>query len=228
MPRIARAVAVGVPHHVTQRGNHRQDVFFTPDDYAVYLHWLAEYATKYQLRIWACCLMPNHVHLVVTPEREDTLARTMQAVQSRFTQRLNSRLHWHGHLWQGRFFSAPLDEYYFWHALRYVERNPVRAGLVARAETYPWSSAAAHCGVAPTNLLAPLPAETLMGADGWSAWLAGAEGEAILSLRAATSSGRPCGTLAFVEQMSSALGRPLQAPQRGRPRKTPLRSDAEE
>ena len=107
----------------------------------LYLQWLAAYKEKYHLRIWAYCLMTTHMHLVATPEQETSLALTMQALHSRYTQRQNFLFHWVGHLWQGRFFSAPLDETYFWHAIRYVERNPVRAGLVERAEDYPWSRA---------------------------------------------------------------------------------------
>ncbi len=219
MPRIARAVAVGVPHHVTQRGNHRQDVFFSPEDHQVYLQWLAEYAAKYNVSIWAYCLMLNHIHLVVTPNSPNALAHTMQAVQSRFTQRQNNQFHWEGHLWQGRFFSAPLDDSYFWHAIRYVERNPCRAKLVDRAEDYRWSSAAAHCGLVTDQILSPIIGEPAMTEVEWSDWLAGDEGDEIRLLRAATDSGNACGGPDFIARLSSIIGRPLQVKPRGRPKK---------
>jgi putative transposase len=219
MPRIARAIAVGVPHHLTQRGNHRQDVFFTPDDRALYLRWLAEYTEKYQVRLWAYSLMTNHLHLVATPEQELSLALVMRALHSRYTQRQNVLHHWSGHLWQGRFFSTPLDERYFWRAIKYVERNPVRAGLVARAEDYPWSSAGAHCGLATNPLLAALPPEPWLGPDGWSGWLAEEDADDLLCLRAATASGRPCGSPAFITSLTALVGRSMQAQPRGRPRK---------
>lgn len=218
MPRIARAIAIGVPHHLTQRGNHQQDVFFTPEDRVLYLQWLREYAQKYQMRLWAYCLMTNHLHLVTTPDDDLSLALTMRSLHSRYTQRQNAVHRWTGHLWQGRFASAPLDESYFWRAIRYVERNPVRAGLVARAEDYPWSSAAAHCGLADNPLLEPLPAENFIRQSEWSRWLSGEDGEDLPVLRAATASGRPCGAPDFIERVSTLIGRPLHA-KRGRPRK---------
>ena len=121
----------------------------------------------------------------------------------------------------GTFFSAPLDECYFWRAIRYVERNPVRAGLVERAEDYIWSSAAAHCGLVNNPLLEPLPTENCISSEGWSAWLTVEDvADDLKLLRAATSSGRPCGSQEFVEEMETLLGRPLQAKPRGRPRKS--------
>jgi len=185
----------------------------------VYLHWLAEYAARYQLCIWAYCLMTNHIHLVVTPSFDLALARTMQAVQSRYSSRMNKEYHWNGHLWQGRFFSCPLDESYFWQAIRYVERNPLRARITERAEEYRWSSAAAHCGLVTDPLLAPLPAENMIAPDGWSGWLDGEDGDELLILRAGTLSGRPCGSPDFVENLSTVMGRSLHAKPRGRPRK---------
>ena len=218
MPRIARAVAVGVPHLITQRGNHRQDIFFSSEDRQVYLQWLAEYAAKYAVDIWAYCLMSNHIHLVATPNMPLGLAQTMRAVQSRFTQRQNRQFHWTGHLWQGRYFSAPLDESYCWHAIRYVERNPLRAKLVERAEDYPWSSAAAHCGLVTVPVLSPITIDHMLTTAGWSDWLAGDDGDEMLTLRAATASGNACGGSDFVERLSTIIGRPLQVKPRGRPK----------
>ena len=200
----------------------------TATDREVYLAYLRRYSEEYGLQIWAYCLMTNHIHLVATPDQENALSFTLKALHSRYTQRQNFLHHWAGHLWQGRFFSTPLDESYFWRAMRYVERNPVRAGLVERAEDYRWSSAAAHCGLVNTTLLEPLPAENIISSEGWSGWLAGEDvADDLLLLRAATASGRPCGSQEFVEELETLLGRYLQAKPRGRPRKSQSLLDAD-
>ena len=145
MPRQARTVFAHLPHHITQRGNRREDVFFTNTDRQMYLSWLKDYCDQHKVDILAYCLMTNHVHLVAVPSTEKGLQDVLKPLHMRFAQRLNRQRGWTGHVWQGRFFSSPLDEPYMWAAIRYVERNPVRARLVRRAENYPWSSAAAHC-----------------------------------------------------------------------------------
>ena len=146
MPRMARVVIPGVPHHVTQRGNRGEEVFFCDDDRRRYLDLLAKYGAKHGLAVHAYCLMTNHVHLVVVPETAESLAAALKPLHLRHAQELNHRLNISGILWQGRFHSTPLDERHFWAAVRYVERNPVRTGMVEHAWDYPWSSAAAHCG----------------------------------------------------------------------------------
>jgi len=127
MPRIARAVVEGVPYHVTQRGNRREDTFFDDEDRQKYLEWLPEYSGKHGLKIWAYCLMTNHVHLIAVPQKRDSLERVMRPLHTRYAQYINRKNRWSGHLWQGRFFSSALDERYLWAAIRYVEGNPVRA-----------------------------------------------------------------------------------------------------
>lgn len=149
MSRVARIVVPGFAHHVTQRGNRRADVFETDEDRHAYLRFLTQYADKHGLSVWAYCLMTNHVHLVVVPEREDSLAKALRDAHTVYAMRFNTRTRLSGHVWQGRFYSCPMDETHLWTAVRYVERNPVRAGLVSRAEDYPWSSAPAHCGDCP-------------------------------------------------------------------------------
>ena len=144
MPRIARVTVPGIPHHVTQRGNRRQPVFFKNGDRQSYLHILSEQSKRYGVAIWAYCLMDNHVHFIAVPEEIDSLARTFGEAHRRYTWNINQREGWTGYLWQGRFASFPLDESYLIATIRYVERNPVEAGLVTRAEDYRWSSAAAH------------------------------------------------------------------------------------
>ena len=113
----------GVPHHVTQRGNRRQKTFFTKEDYSAYLNLMADWCGQFGVEIWAYCLMPNHVHLIAVPEREDSLAQAIGEAHRRYTRRINFRKGWRGHLWQGRFSSYPMDDVYLMAAVRYVELN---------------------------------------------------------------------------------------------------------
>ena len=213
MPRIARVVVPGLPHHVTQRGNRRADVFLCDRDRRRYLSMLAGYKARYGLRVWAYCLMTNHVHFVAVPDAADSLGRTLRDTHQAYASWLNRRLGESGHLWQGRFFSCVLDDAHLWAAVRYVERNAVRAGLVARAEDWPWSSAAAHCGLRGDPLLSPVEMPWLV-AD-WSAYL-GEEDEAEReAIRQQTRTGRPCGSGAFLDHLASTRGRILRPRKRG-------------
>jgi len=144
MARIARAVAPGIPHHITQRGNRWQETFFGAEDYQAYIGLMREWCGYWKVEVWAYCLMPNHVHLIAVPPSEDGLRRAIGEAHRRYTRRVNFREGWRGHLWQGRFASYPLDEPYLLAAARYIEQNPVRAGLAGTPWEYPWSSAAAH------------------------------------------------------------------------------------
>ncbi len=197
MSRTARIVVPGLPHHLTQRGNRGQPVFFTDRDRQRYLVWLAEGAARYGLRVWAYCLMTNHVHLVVVPTGAHSLARALSLAHTKYAQALNAENGWDGHLWQGRFFSCALDDEHLWSAVRYVERNPVRAGLVEHASQYAWSNAPAHCGSRADPALAPdLP--LLRQIDDWPAWLEESEDVVVLDrIRDCTASGRPCGGETF-------------------------------
>lgn len=171
MPRRARLVVPGLPCHVTHRGNRRGETFLTEGDRRDYLSRLAGTADHHGVAIWAYCLMSNHVHLIVCPSEPDSLARTIREVHGEHARRIHRREGWSGHLWANRYYSVVLDPVHLWAAVRYVEQNPVRAGLVDRAEAYLWSSAAAHCGLTPPGPLAadrPFPGPV---AD-WSSWLA--------------------------------------------------------
>ncbi|MCE5229843.1 transposase [bacterium] len=235
---MARIVLPGVPYHVTHRGNERRDVFFCDRDRQLYLADLAVWANDAELSVWGYCLMSNHVHLLVVPRRADSLARAVGMVHQRHARRVHAPRGWTGHLWANRFHSTPLDESHLWTAVRYIELNPVRAGLVARAEDWPWSSAAAHLtggGQAGAPLLAPerpfggVQRHPLDGRPiGWAAWLAMAlegEDEAMERLRQATNTGRPCGDEAFTESIEARLGRSVGARRRGR---KPTRREDEE
>ena len=220
MPRIARVVVPGLPHHVTQRGNRRDVVFFSDDDRRRYLQLLLEYSVKHELEILAYCLMTNHVHLVGIPARADSLSLVMKPLDLRYSQHVNWTQAISGHLWQGRFFSCPLDEEHLWAAIRYVERNPVRARIVRRAENYAWSSAAAHCGMREDPILSRLPRGRPAKSEAWSAWLAEGEDPKMLAkLRLCTRTGRPAGGKRFIAELEARLGRRLAPKRVGRPRK---------
>jgi putative transposase len=218
MPRTPRVVVPGVPHHVTQRGNRGADVFLDDDDYQQYLLWLHQYADKHRLKVWAYCLMTNHIHLVVVPESPTALAATMRPLQMRHAQALNARQQAGGHVWHSRYFSCAMDDDHLVAAVRYVERNPVRAGLVDRAGSYPWSSAPGHCRLRQDPFVeADMP--LLARVSRWSEWLSDEDLRATERLRAQTMKGLPCGTQEFVDRMAEALGRPLLDRPRGRPKK---------
>lgn len=217
MPRVSRAIAVGYPHHVTQRGNYRQTVFAEESDYARYLELLADFCPKYGLDIWAYCLMPNHIHMVGVPGRQESLARLFNTVHMLYAQYFNRKRNATGHLWQGRFFSCILDERHLYAAVRYVEMNPVRSGLAETPQEYPWSSAKAHItGVHDPILSAGcFLNETIKD---WARYLGtDSDQEATGHLIKATKIGRPCGGEDFVKKMEEFLDRRLTARPRGRP-----------
>ena len=219
MPRVSRAVAVGYPHHITQRGNYRQTVFAEVADYTRYVETLAVFAPKYGLDIWAWCLMPNHIHIVGVPGSQDSLARTFNTTHMLYSQYFNRKRNATGHLWQGRFFSCVLDEQHLYAAVRYVERNPVRSGIVAVAQDYPWSSARAHVTGTDDPLLSGhcFLSDTVAG---WANYLGEDQGqEDVDNVIKATRIGRPCGNEEFVKQMERVLNRRLTASPRGRPGK---------
>jgi len=218
MARLPRTVIPGVPHHVTQRGNFRQDVFESDLDRALYLEWIALYAAKSGLDIWAYCLMSNHVHFVAVPHQPDSLARTFNQGHMRYSQYVNRRNRRTGHVWQGRFFSCALDELHTYRAIRYVERNPVRAGMVAKAEDYPWSSARAHV-TGESNTLLQDNNWFRKNTEDWSGYLAEGEDNVwIQSIRHASHSGIPLGATDFITRLETQLGRKLLPMPRGRPK----------
>ena len=220
MGRVARVVVPGYPHHVTQRGNRRSEVFEVDEDREAYLRFLKKYADRQGLAVWAYCLMGNHIHLVAVPEREESLGRALRDAHTVYAMHFNGRTGLSGHVWQGRFFSCPLDEMHLWAAVRYVERNPVRAGMVGRAEEYAWSSAATHCGLRREVLLSnefPRPGVI----ENWAEWLAqGEDEESTERIRRQTLTGRPCGSAQFLTQLEGLVRRTLGPRKRGRKPKT--------
>ena len=221
MARLPRVVIPGFPHHVTQRGNGRRRTFFEDGDYALYLDLLAEAAERARAQVWAYCLMPNHVHIVLTPEDEQGLSRTFGELHRRYTGYINARLRVTGHLWQGRFSSVAMDEAHFVTALRYVALNPVRARLVARAEDWAWSSTRALIAGADDHVVSVAPALERVG--DFAAFLGEEFDEALsyAALRKAESVGRPVGSAAWLADMEARTGKVLVAGKRG-PKKVAL------
>ena len=208
MARMARIVVPGVPHHVTQRGNRRLETFFSKADYEAYRELLAEYCAAAEVAVWAYCLMPNHVHLILVPSDEDGLRRALGEAHRRYTRRINFREGWRGHLWQERFHSFAMDEAWLMAAARYVELNPVRAGLAKRARSWRWSSARAHLEGRDDGLVQVAP--LLARAADWRACLAeGLEAEHLEALRRHARTGRPLGETRFLEGLERRLGRRL-------------------
>lgn len=208
MARMARVVVAGVPYHVTQRGNRRQNVFFHADDYRRYVALLRAHCDKWATRIWAYCLMPNHVHLIAVPAEAQSLARAIGDTHRAYTRHVNLREDWRGYLWQGRFASYPMDERHLLAAARYIELNPVRAGLCSSADEWPWSSVHAH--LASRNDTLVDAAALLSLVPDWRSYLAAGVDEAMSSaLRRHTKSGRPLGSQSFVEALEYATGRRL-------------------
>ena len=220
MPRMARVTIPGVTHHVTQRGNNRQTVFLTGGDRRLYLELLGEEAPRRGLSILAYCLMDTHVHLIVVPERADSLARGLGRTHFRYAQAFNRRHRRSGHLWQNRFFSCLLEGDHFWRALRYVERNPVQARLSRRAWTYPWSSAAAHCGLSKVGdgVLDLTAWAALARRRDWKVELTWREAqEEMETLRRHTQTGRPLMSERHLNMLERRVGRRLRALPVGRP-----------
>ncbi len=214
MARIGRVVVPGVPHHVTQRGNRRQTVFFEENDYRLYRRLIAAAARQARAEIWAYCLMPNHVHLIVTPADQDGLRATFADAHRRYTAVINARHRWTGHLFQGRFGAAAMDENHFIAAARYVALNPVAAGLVKHAADWAWSSVRAHLAGKDDELVrvAPLLERVrdfgdLIGAD--------VDETTALRLERALTAGRPLGSPDWIAALEGRLQRSLAPRKRG-------------
>ena len=218
MPRSPRIIVPNIPYHVTQRGNHGRDVFYHPNDRKRYLDQLTNYSELYRFDIQAYCLMSNHIHIVGIPRKKNSIAVTMQVVQSMHTKSINYFQKWTGNLWQQHHTSSALDNKHMWNALRYVEQNPVRAGLVIKCEDYPWSSAAFHCGVRDDKVLKP----DFNYADMFDNWHEMVnqmlDDEALEYIRLRTYKGFPCGDSKFVDKIARKTGQDFSKKKRGRPR----------
>jgi len=221
MARFARVVAVDIAHHVTQRGNARRHILDSERDREVYLSLLKENLEQHCVSLIGYCLMSNHVHLVVIPRKPDGMASALKLSHGRYAAYWNAKHGSSGHVWQGRYYSCPLDRPHLWEALRYTELNPVRAGLVAEAELWAWSSAAIHCGAAGAEgLLTMEPWRQRWDPSSWKEYLlAGQTEDEIQSVRQSTHTGRPLGTEEFVRDLEEATERTLAPQKGGRPPK---------
>lgn len=218
MPRFARVVVPECPHHVTQRGNARRDVFFTNADRHVYLGLLEQYAELYGLDVLGYCLMTNHVHLVLLPYEARGMAKFMREVQMRYAQYRHALERGCGHLWQGRYYSCAVDPRHLGTVMRYVELNPVRAGMVAEASAYCWSSAGVHLGLERGGIVAMDYWRRCWTEADWAAALQAGEQESS-AIREATYGGRPLGSDDFVKTLERKLDRRLVRGVPGRPKK---------
>ena len=221
MPRRARVVVPGVPHHVTQRGNNCQQVFFSGRQRTLYLELIREHAAHSGVRVLAYCLMSNHVHFVLVPKDARSLGHALGRAHSEYALTLNRFEGRSGHLWQNRFFSCALGPSHLLAALQYVDLNPVRAGLVESACEWEWSSARGHSAEFATDpVLDSLWREYVPGwtPGEWQAMLEDtSESAACGSLRRATQTGEPWGSKEFVEELERKAARRLRVLPRGRP-----------
>jgi putative transposase len=207
MPRIPRIIAEGFPHHIIQRGNRRQKVFFMEKDYLEYLKLLREHSNRNHVAIISYCLMPNHVHIIAIPHTRDGLARAIGETHRKYTRMINFREKWKGYLWQGRFSSYIMDETHLHSAVRYILRNPVKTAnnIVNDPAEYKWSSIRHHIGKETIPWLEDAILQEMV--DDWREYLAAEvdEKEAVL-FRKHERTGRPLGDIAFIEKLEDKLG----------------------
>jgi putative transposase len=199
-----------MPHHITQRGNRRMSTFLQESDYRVYVNLMRTWCARHEVAIVAYCLMPNHVHLIAIPDTVEGLARAIGEAHRRYTCHINQREGWRGYLWQGRFASFVMDQDHFLTAMRYVELNPVRAGLAASPADWPWSSARAHLTGERDPLIGDVR-EMIAYVGNWQKYLAlDVEEAQLVRLRQHTRTGRPLGDEAFIHRIEETLGRFLR------------------
>jgi putative transposase len=215
MARLARVVIPNIPHHVTQRGNGRARVFFSDDDYALYLKLLKAACAAAHVRCLGYVLMPNHVHLILVPKNQDGLRKAMSSVHRAYAGLINARRKKTGHFWQGRFGCVAMDNDHALQALRYVLLNPVRAKLCAKPEQWAWSSAKSYLKNRDDGLTETADMRKLCP-DIRTLLVASPEQEiAEMLLRRAETIGRPLGSVAFLEKLERKLDRPLKPARRG-------------
>jgi putative transposase len=216
MPRTARASQGGYCYHVLNRGNSRRTVFHKNGDYAAFIKLLRQAAERTPVRLLAYCLMANHFHLALWPRQDGDLSDYMMWLLTAHVRRYHQHYHSSGHVWQGRFRAFPIQEDdHLLTVLRYIERNPVRASLVERAQDWPWSSAAPPQGGDPALDPGPVPRPA-----GWLEHVNKPQTEAeVESLRESLRRGRPFGGAPWMAQTAAELGLEASLRPRGRPRK---------
>ena len=209
MARLARVILPEYPHHIIQRGNRRQDVFFCDEDYVYYLELLKHWCDIEDIEIWAYCLMTNHIHLILKPNQTSNLSKAIAETHRRYTRMINFRENWRGYLWQGRFSSYPMDLHYLLKAAAYVELNPVKAKMVTSAWDYRWSSVHAHLsGNDPDNIIEPKKLLSLCG--DWRTYLKQSQPTLDTTFEQHSNTGRPLGEEHFIDKVERVLGRDLK------------------
>ena len=210
MPRAPRIIVPGIPHHVTQRGNHQTKLFYSPLFFHEYLEILKKQCDRTGLVIDGYCLMDNHIHLIATPPTEQSLSSAIGQAHHLYSQARNLHKKLNGHIWEKRFFSCPLDEAHFVNALVYVDMNPVKAGIVRKPRDWMWSSAVAHAGGKDiVGLIDPVRWGRLASKIGWSELPGVIRARSIEDderLEFFTRTGRPMGDDKFLDKIEKILG----------------------
>ena len=212
MGKLGRVVIGGIPHHIIQRGNRRQQVFFSSSDYDAYIEVMRERCDRHGVEVWAYCLMPNHVHLIAVPHKPEELGCAIGEAHRYYAMRVNLKRNWVGHLWRQRFSSYPMDDEHLLTAARYIEMNPVAARLTGRPEGWRWSSARAHLWARDDRLVAVEPLLNLV--PDWGSFLAQDSGD-VSVYEKHEGTGLPLGDNAFVERCERLTGRILRRQRRG-------------
>ncbi|MBU2034924.1 MAG: transposase [Candidatus Omnitrophica bacterium] len=218
MPRQARIVIPNTAHHVTQRGNYQQDIFERQEEYIKYCNWIDEYAQQKSLEILAYCLMRNHVHFIVIPKEVQDLSEVFKVVHMRYSHYKNRQRSAKGHLWQGRFYSCILDDAHVYRAIRYVEKNPVRAKAVKNAWEYKWSSAQEHTGERNKALITLSRYKGIKAGEQWKEYLQEDDPELTEEMRVKTERGLVVGGDNFIKNLEGVLNRSLACVKQGRPK----------
>lgn len=219
MPRKARVIVPGVAHHITQRGNFKQTVFHTPRDHRKYAYLIQNLSGEYQVNVHAYCLMPNHVHFIVTPSCKEGLSMLFKNVHMMYSQYKNYKLKRTGHLWQSRFYSCVMDDLHLARAIRYVEMNPVRAGLTMHPWEFPWSSTRQHMRLEKNPIIGTNTTIFRDVLSEWDRYLLSPDQEMLHEIRNKTHQGLAIGSEDFIDDMERRTGMKLRASKRGRPKK---------
>ncbi len=216
MARQARIVIENTPHHITQRGNRGDFIFFEKNDYARYLDILTEQCTRFNVLIYSYCLLPNQIHLLIEPKKSDLLARAIGESHRRYTNHINARKNWRGHLFQDRFFSYAMDEQYALRAVRYIETLPVTLKLTPKPENFLWSSAKGRIKI---NKMSGFVRnfQSFQSINDWESYLSRPMDENEMNqIQLHLQTGRPRGSNLFLDGIEQKIGRTVRPQKRGR------------
>jgi putative transposase len=229
MARLPRIDLAGIPQHVIQRGNNRSVCFFAEADYAFYLECLNKASVRYECEVHAYVLMTNHVHLLLSPAGVGVVAHMMQSIGRSYVRYINGAYKRTGTLWEGRYKASLIDsERYLLTCYRYIELNPVRAGIVQRAEDYPWSSHATHVKEVPSSVIVDHPLYVALGKDAKERALAyqalfshqSDDDDDLKLIRSEANRSGVLGGERFKDEIEAALARRVRPGKAGRPRVT--------